>query len=255
MSNIIKENERIDDLQINNLKIIQDKNGFCFGIDSVILSGFANDIKNNATVIDLGAGTGILGFLLIAKNKIKKMIGIEVQEDVAEMAERSIKLNGLEETYSIINCNVKEISKKVELEKYDVVITNPPYKKMNTGGRNIDEKKLISRHEILADLNDFIIAAKKVLKDKGCIYIVHRPERLADLIEKLRVNKLEPKRIRFVYSKPDSKEAKLVLIKAIKNGGEFLKIEEPLYIYNKDGEYSDEIMEIYNKNRGEKIGK
>lgn len=247
MSIIIKDDERIDDLQINNLKIIQNKNGFCFGIDSVILSDFASDIKNNVSVIDLGTGTGILGFLLIAKNKIKKVIGIEVQKDVADMAERSIKLNKLENVFSIVNCNVKEIQKNVEVEKYDVVITNPPYKKMNTGGKNIDEKKLISRHEVLADLNDFIYASKKVLKDKGCLYMVHRPERLSDILENLRKNKLEPKRIKFVYSKQDSKEAKLVLIKAVKNGGEFLKIEKPLYIYKNNGEYSEEILKIYNK--------
>lgn len=245
--NILKENERIDDLQINNLKIIQNKNGFCFGIDSVIFSEFAKDIKTNSNVIDFGTGTGIISFLLIAKTKLKHITGIEVQEEVADMAQRSIELNNLQEKFNIINCDIKNISEYIQENSYDAVVMNPPYKKMNTGGKNEDKIKLISRHEYLADINDFIKAGKKVLKDKGSMYIVHRPERITDIICALRNNKIEPKKIRFVYSKKDSKEAKLILIKAVKNGGDFLKVEEPLYIYENDGSYSKEILEIYNK--------
>lgn len=244
---ILKENERIDDLQINNLKIIQNTDGFCFGIDSVIFSEFCKDIKNNSTVVDLGTGTGIIGFLLLAKTKIKEIIGIEVQPEVAEMASRSIKLNKLENKFKIINCNIKDILKYLKRDSVDAVVTNPPYKKINTGGKNENEKKLISRHEILADVFDFIKTSKIILKDKGALYMVHRPERLTDILYGLRENKIEPKKIRFVYSKEDSKEAKLVLIKAVKNGGDFLQIENPLYIYKNNGEYSDEILEIYNR--------
>ena len=247
MRKILKENERIDDLQINNLKIIQNTDGFCFGIDSVLLSDFAKDIKKGSKVIDLGTGTGIIGLLLLAKTQIKSVVGIEVQAEVADMAKRSIKLNNLENKFQIINCDIKDILKNVEREEFDVVVTNPPYKKMNTGGKNDNEKKLISRHEILADIFDFIKTAKTVLKDKGTLFMVHRPERLADIINALRNNKIEPKKIRFVYSKKDSNEAKLVLIKAVKNGGDFLKVDKPLYIYEDDGEYSKEILEIYNK--------
>lgn len=247
MRKILKENERIDDLQINNLKIIQNTDGFCFGIDSVLLSDFAKDIKKGSKVIDLGTGTGIIGLLLLAKTQIKSVVGIEVQAEVADMAKRSIKLNNLENKFQIINCDIKDILKNVEREEFDVVVTNPPYKKMNTGGKNDNEKKLISRHEILADIFDFIKTAKTVLKDKGTLFMVHRPERLADIINALRNNKIEPKKIRFVYSKKDSNEAKLVLIKAVKNGGDFLQVDKPLYIYEDDGEYSKEILEIYNK--------
>ena len=243
---ILKENERIDDLQINNLKIIQNTDGFCFGIDSVLLSDFAKDIKNNSNVIDLGTGTGIISFLLLAKTQIKKITGIEVQSEVAEMVKRSIELNNLEDKFQVINCDIKNILSNVKRESFEVVVTNPPYKKINTGGKNINEKKLISRHEILADIFDFIKAAKLVLKDKGTLYMVHRPERLADIIYGLRENKLEPKKIRFVYSNEDSKEAKLILIKAVKNGGDFLQVEKPLYIYDKNGEYTEEILKIYN---------
>ena len=245
---ILKDNERIDDLQIKNLKIIQNTDGFCFGIDSVILSDFAKDIKKNSKVIDLGTGTGIIGFLLIAKTNLANITGIEVQAEVADMANRSIMLNNLENKFNIINCNIKNILDNVERESFDVVVTKPPYKKNNTGGKNENEKKLISRHEILADINDFIKTAKIVLKDKGTLYMVHRPERLSDIIYSLRENKIEPKKIRFVYSKNDSKNAKLVLIKAVKNGGDFLEIENPLYIYRENGEYSDEIINIYNNN-------
>ena len=247
MVKILKENERIDDLQIKNFKIIQNTDGFCFGIDSVLLSDFAKDIKKESKVADLGTGTGIISFLLLAKTSIKNIVGIEVQSEVAEMAERSVKLNKLEDKFKIINCDIKNILDKVKREEFDVVVTNPPYKKINTGGKNENEKKLISRHEILADVFDFIKTTKIILKDKGTLYMVHRPERLNDIIWSLRENKIEPKKIRFVYSNENSKEAKLVLIKAVKNGGDFLTVEKPLYIYNKNGEYTEEILEIYNK--------
>ena len=244
---ILKENERIDDLQINDYKIIQNKDGFCFGIDSILLSEFAKDIKKNSQVIDLGTGTGILGFLLLAKYEIKNVTGVEVQSEVVDMANRSIELNNLKNKFQIINCDIKNILSNVERESFDVVITNPPYKKINTGGKNENEKKLISRHEYLADIFDFIKAAKKILKNNGTLYMVHRPERLSDIICGLRENKIEPKKIRLVYSKEDSNEAKLVLIKAVKNGGDFLKIEKPLYIYKENGEYTEEVLKIYNK--------
>lgn len=246
MISILKENERIDDLQINNLKIIQNTGGFCFGIDSVILSEFAKDIKKDSKVIDLGTGTGIISFLLIAKTNLKHITGIEVQNEVADMAKRSIKLNNLENKFDIINCDIKNILSEIKRESFDVVVTNPPYKKINTGAKNENEKKIISRHEILADIFDFIKVSRNVLKDKGTLYMVHRPERLADIIFGLRQYKIEPKLIKFVYSKKDSSEAKLVLIKAVKNGGSFMKVDKPLFIYENNGDYTEEIKKIYN---------
>ena len=243
---LLKENERIDDLEINNLKIIQRNDGFCFGIDSVLLSDFAKNIKNNSNVLDFGTGTGILGFLLIAKTKLKKIIGIEVQPEIADMASRSIKLNNLEEKFEILNSNIKELDKKLKIDFYDAIITNPPYKKPDSGMQNDNEIKLISRHEVKANLSDFIKMSFKMLKDKGTLYMVHRPERLVDIISEMRLNKLEAKRIRFVYSNQKS-DAKLVLIEAVKNGKSFVKIEKPLYVYKEDGTYSDEILQIYNK--------
>ena len=249
VSKILKENERIDDLQINNLKIIQNTDGFCFGIDSVLLSDFAKDIRNKSQVLDLGTGTGILGILLCAKTKLSEITGVEVQEEVADMATRSIKLNNLENKFKILNINLKEIIKNNCLEKnnYDCVITNPPYKKINTGKINEKEKKLISRHEVTASLEDFIKTAKYLLKDKGTFFMVHRPDRLVDILEIMRKEKIEPKKIRFVFPK-ENKEPNLILIKGIKNANPFLKIEKPLFIYKNNGEYSDEIKNIYGGN-------
>lgn len=243
----IKENERIDDLQYKDLKIIQETDGFCFGIDSILLSDFAKNIKKNSKVADLGAGTGIIGLLLCKKTNLAEMTGIEIQEDVANMAERSIKLNNLEEKFRIINSNINEIFSKKLLEKnvFDVVVMNPPYKEVGTGEINENEKKLISRHEIKANLSDFIKTASGLLKDKGELYIVHKPERMPDIIQKLRENKIEPKELRVVYSNKNS-EASLILIKAVKGGKKFLKIDRSLYIYNESGKYSDEIKQIYN---------
>lgn len=242
----LKENERIDDLEFKNLKIIQNKDGFCFGIDSILLTDFAKNIKQNSKVIDLGTGTGIIPILLYGKTKNTKFVGVEIQPEVAEMANRSVKLNLLENNIEILNTNILELSKIYNRGSFDVVTTNPPYKKINTGEKNEKENKLISRHEITASLDDFIKISFNLLKDKGSFYMVHRPERLAEIIYKLKQNKLEPKIIRLVYSNNKS-EPKLVLIKSVKNAKEFLKIEKPLFIYDEDGNYTDEILEIYNK--------
>ena len=187
MNNLIRENERIDDLQINNLKIIQNNNGFCFGIDSVLLTDFARTIKNNSSIIDLGTGTGIIPILLTAKINAKKIIGIEIQEDVAEMAQRSITLNNLEEKIEIINDDIKVIDKKLGKGKYDVIITNPPYMKNNTGLKNENNSKLISRHEIECTIEDIARVSNSLLKDKGEVYMVHRPDRLMDIMENFHV--------------------------------------------------------------------
>lgn len=247
----ILENERIDDLEYKGLKIIQNKEGFCFGIDSILLSDFAKEIKKESKVIDLGTGTGIIGIMLCAKTELSKIVGVEIQKEVYEMAKRSIKLNNLEERFQIINEDIKNLENKLEQETFDAVVTNPPYKKIGTGLTNENEKKLISRHEITANLEDFIKIASKLLKDKKNLYMVHRPDRLVDIIELLRKYKLEPKTIKFVYPNI-KKEANLILIKATKNAKPFLKIEKPLYVYDKNGNYTSEILKIYGKENKEK---
>lgn len=247
MDIILKENEKIEDLQIKNLKIIQNKKGFCFGIDSVLLSDFAKNIKKDAMVLDLGTGTGIIPILLCGKTNLKKAIGIEIQPEVAEMAMRSIKLNELQNKFEIINDSILNLKKYFQKEQFDVVVTNPPYKKMGTGVINENEKKMISRHEVTATLDDFISVGKDMLKDKGELYMVHRPERMVDILYTMRKYKIEPKEMRMVFSK-NGKEPKLVLIKGIKNANSFLTIKPNLYIYDDNGNYTEEIKLIYNKN-------
>ncbi len=243
----LKENERIDDLEFKNLKIIQNKNGFCFGMDSVLLSDFAKEIKPKSTILDMGTGTGILGILLCGKTQNTKIVGVEIQQEVAQMAQRSIQLNNLQDRFNVICEDIKNLKEKYEVGSFDDVVTNPPYKKQGTGKINENDTKLISRHEITANLEDFISIVSYLLKDKGNLYMVHRPERLVDILSLLRKYKLEPKNLKFVYAN-EQKQPNLILVKATKNAKPFLKIEKPLYIYDQNGQYTQETLKIYNKN-------
>ena len=243
------ENERIDDLEVNNLKIIQKKDGFCFGIDSVLIANFVDKIKKNAIIYDLGTGTGIISILIAGKKEnVGKVYAVEIQKDMAEMAKRSVSMNKLDEKIEIINEDLNNLKDKKYTKSADIVVTNPPYKKMDTGLINENTKKLISRHEYKCNLEDIIETSSKLLKDNGFFYMVHRPERLVDISVLMRKYKIEPKEIRNVYSK-EGEDAKLILIKGTKCGKPFLKIRKPLIIYNENGEYTDEIYDIYEKKR------
>lgn len=241
-----EENEVIDDLEFKGLKIIQKKSGFKFGIDAVLLSDFAKEIKKNSDVIDIGTGTGIISILLCGKTNLKTITGIEIQKEMYELAVRNSKLNKLEDRFKVINTNINDIKKHLEYGKYDAVVTNPPYKKLDTGLKNDNINKLISRHEVACNLEDIIEKSSKLLKNNGEFYMIHRTERLVDIIELLRKYRLEPKRIKLVYPYID-KEPNLVLIKAVKNGKTFLKMEKPLIVYKDKNEYTEEILKIYNK--------
>ena len=242
----LKENERIDDLEFKNLKIIQNKDGFCFGMDSVLLSDFAKEIKKNSRIADLGTGTGILPILLSGKTENTKIVGIEIQKEVSEMANRSILLNNLENRIQIICEDIKNLKAKYDQGTFDAIVTNPPYKKIGTGKINKKDKKIISRHELTANLEDFISISNYLLKDQGSIYMVHRPERIADIFVLLRKYKLEPKVLRLVYPNIE-KSPNLILIKAVKNAKSFLKVEKPLIVYTSEENYTEEIFKIYNK--------
>lgn len=244
----LSNNERIDDLEFRGLKLIQNAEGFKFGVDAVLLSDFAKRLKKGSVVVDIGSGTGIISVLLCEKTNLKKIYGIEVQEEVAKICEKNIKLNHLENKFEVFNMNVKNIETKFSKGEIDVVVTNPPYKKEKSGLTSIDKVNLISRHEVECTLEDIIDKSSYLLKDLGQFYMVHRAERLVDIMCLLRKYRLEPKVLRFVHSKPGEKP-NLVLVKAVKYAREYLKIEDPLYIYGDDGEYTDEIYTIYEKKR------
>lgn len=240
---LLKENERIDDLQLKGLKIIQNTEGFRFGIDAVLLANYCQ-IKPNSTIVDLGTGTGIIPLILYGKNKVDKIYGVEIQEEVAEMAKRSIMLNGLEDNIEILNINLKNVEEAIEINSIDVVVSNPPYMDVGTGKINPNDKKAISRHELMCELEDVIEKAKRLLKHNGRFFMIHRPNRLTDILYYLRKHKLEPKTLRFIHPKA-TKAPNLVLIKSIKAAKPELRIEQPLYVYNDDGQYTEEIHRIY----------
>jgi len=238
--------ERIDDLQNGNLKIIQNKEWFCFGIDSILLSDFSKKIKSSEKLIDLGCGNGILELLLCKKTKAEKIIGVEVQSELSELAIKNIKLNKLENKVEIINDNIKNLKKHFKPDTFDAVISNPPYMKKDTGKLNENKQKLIARHEIEANIEDFVKISFYLLKDKRPVYMIYRTERLADLIEAFRKNKIEPKEIQFIQSR-EGEAPQLFLIKGIKNGNAELKVKKTLNIYKENKQYTDEILKIYGK--------
>ncbi len=245
---VVKENESIDDLQLKGLKLIQKKDSFRFGVDAVLLSEFAN-IKKNFRVIDLCTGTGIVPFLILGKYEPKEIVGIEVQEEIAEMANRSTVLNNVEDKIKFINRDLKDIEFLKQLGRFDALTVNPPYKLNNSGIVNPSDKLAIARHEVLCTLEDVIATSRILLKDNGRMYMVHRPERLADILTLMRKYKIEPKRIRMVH--PNTKKSpNIVLIEGQRDGGKFLKWDPPLYVYNDNGEYSDEINKIYGRSKG-----
>lgn len=235
--------ERIDDLQYEGLKIIQNSDGFCFGIDSVLLSDFAKRIKSGSLIVDLGAGTGILSILLSKKVCNSKIIAFEKQKEVFYMACRSIEFNNLQDSIKMFCKDILDIDKSI---KVDAVVTNPPYKKLDTGIYSSNVKKQISRFESTADLDDWIRISSMILKDFGEFYMVYRSERLAEVINIMNKYYIEPKEIRFVYSKITD-QSTIVLIKGVKFGKRFLKIDKPLIIYDENGNYTSEIDLIYNR--------
>lgn len=237
------EGERIDDLQRCGYKIIQNPEKFCFGMDAVLLSGFAK-VNKNDVVIDLGTGTGILPILLEAKSEGSKFIGMEIQKDSAEMAERSVKMNNLSEKITIINDDIKNVRQIFKPEEANVVVSNPPYMINEHGIQNEDSPKAIARHEVLCTFEDVAKAAKYLLKNGGKFYLVHRPFRLVEILTILKENSLEPKRMRLVHPYMDH-EPNMVLIEALKGGKSRIQIEKPLIVYKEKNVYTQEIYDIY----------
>lgn len=239
----LKENERIDELQRNNYQIIQNPAKFCFGMDAVLLSGFARAKKGDA-VLDMGTGTGIIPILMEAKTEADRLIGLEIQEESAEMARRSVALNGLEDKISIVTGDIREAESLFDAASFDVVTSNPPYMAGQHGLVNPEDAKAIARHEILCTLEDVVAKAAFLLKPGGNFFMVHRPFRLAEIMVLLHQYKLEPKRMQMVYPFID-KEPNMVLIEANRGGRPRMSVEKPLIIYKEPGVYMPEIYDIY----------
>ena len=237
------ENERIDDLNRCGYGIIQNTKKFCFGMDAVLLSGFAT-VREGENVLDMGTGTGIIPILLEAKTKGAHFTGLEIQEESADMARRSVIMNGQEEKVDIVTGDIKEASKIFKPASFDVVTCNPPYMNDCHGIKNEHMPKAIARHEILCTLDDVVREAARLTKPNGKFFMVHRPFRLVEIINALTSYKLEPKRMKFVHPFID-KEPNMVLIEAVRGGNSMIKIEKPLIVYKEQGVYTDEIYDIY----------
>ncbi|MDO5388274.1 MAG: tRNA1(Val) (adenine(37)-N6)-methyltransferase [Clostridia bacterium] len=240
---MIFENERIDDLHRNGYKIIQNTKGFCFGIDAVLLSGFAK-VKKGEKALDLCTGTGIIPILLEAKTQGELFCAIEIQEAVADMAVRSVALNGLEDKIKIVAGDIKKCTEYFKIESFDVITCNPPYMTAGSGYMCESSPKAISRHEILCNIDDVFGAVFKMLKYGGRMYMVHRCERLADIFVSARKNGIEPKKMELVLPY-EGKAPELVLIEFVKGGKAGLKVNAPLVIYNSDGSYTEKVYNIY----------
>ena len=243
MNDMLKPGERLDDLERNGYKIIQTPERFCFGMDAVLLSGFAQ-VKKGECAIDLGTGTGIIPILLEAKTEGKHFIGLEIQEESADMASRSVKLNHLEEKIEIVQGDIKEAPQLFGKGKFDVVTSNPPYMNDLHGLKNPSDAKAIARHEVLCTLDDVVASAAALLKSGGRFYMVHRPFRLVEIFTAMTKYNLEPKRMRLVHPYVD-KEPNMVLIEAVRGGKSMIKIEKPMVVYKEPGGYTQEIYDVY----------
>lgn len=241
-NSLVKQGERVDDLQ-NGFFVIQDPEKFCFGMDAVLLSGFAK-IKKGEQVLDMGTGTGIIPILLKAKTPGQHFTGLEIQEECAKMASRSVRYNGLDSDIDIVCGDIKEAAEIFGAASFHAVTCNPPYMIGQHGLQNPYMAKAIARHEILCTLEDVVSQTAKVLKDRGRFYMVHRPFRLVEIFQVLSRYKLEPKRMQLVYPFKD-REPNMVLIEALKGGNSRITVEKPLIVYEKPGVYTEEILKIY----------
>lgn len=242
MSNLLP-GERIDELQRNGYRIIQNPERFCFGMDAVLLSGFAR-AKKQERCLDLGCGNGIIPILMEAKTEGKHFTGLEIQPESADMARRSVALNGLQDRIDIVEGDIKDASKIFGASPFHVVTTNPPYMTAQHGLTNLYEAKTIARHEVLCNLEDIIRESARLLMPGGRFYMVHRPFRLAEIISLMVQYRMEPKRMRLVYPYVD-REPNMVLIEGLRGGKSRMTVEKPLIVYKEPGKYTDEIYDVY----------
>lgn len=231
-------------LNYKDLKIVQDSDGFKFSLDSVLLSNFVSINLRSKKILDIGCGNGIISILLSQKTKAF-ITGVEIQNESYELAQKSVEINGLSDRISIINADIKELYKNIESDSFDVIVSNPPYFSVkDTSLKNLNANKMQARHELLLNYKDVIIVAKKLLKNNGNLALVHRPDKLLDILDFMRANNIEPKKIRFVYPYK-GKSANMLLIEGAKNGKTGLKVLDPLYVYE-NGSYTEEVSNYFN---------
>lgn len=233
MTSELRPGERLDDLQIGGLELIQDPKKFCFGVDAVFLSDFVR-VRPGENVLDLGTGNGIIPVLLSAKTEARHITGLEIQADTAEMARRSVAHNHLEDRIDIVTGDIKEAAELFKPAFFDVITTNPPYMLADHGMRNLDDAKAIARHEVLCSLDDILRESMRLMQDKSRFYMIHRPFRLTEIMIKMHQYKIEPKRIRFVHPYID-KEPAMVLIEGVRGARSRVTVEPPLIIYDRNG--------------------
>ncbi len=244
------EKERIDDIGFSGFRLIQRPDWFCYGIDAVVLADFAK-MKIGCVAADLGCGTGIIPLILKHKYSPSKVYGIEVQPEVADLAVRTVELNGLQAEIEIVNTSVISAAEKLEeagVQKgsFDAVVTNPPYVSGGGGIKSDEPHKAIARHEIVSKLENFVACAADLLKHRGDFYMINRPNRLVDVVWLCRKYKLEPAEIRFIQPS-EGKKPNIFLIHCVKNGGKDLKFLDPLKVYGPDGKYSEEVLAMYER--------
>ena len=250
--------ERIDDLNLNGKKIIQDTELFLFGMDSVLLANKVKTTNKDAVILDLGTGSCVMPVIIAEKNEVRKIIGVELQDRMYELALKNVKYNKLESKIDVLKDNLKNISnirkyikETVDRDNVDIIISNPPYKKVGTGSKNDVDEKYIARHEVECNLEDIFKTSSKLLKFKGKLYIVHKPERISDLITLARKHNLEPKTIQFLQPTIDKKPS-IVLVEYVLGGGNECIVLPNLIEYDKYGNYTKDILDIYDMDSTEK---
>lgn len=233
-----------DLLNYNKMKIVQNTDWFSFSLDSVLLANFVKINKKTSMIIDFCTGNAPIPLILSQKTD-KNIIGVELQKEVFELAKKSVEINNLSSRIKIYNMDIKELSKMYETDTFDLITCNPPFFKVNPDSKiNDNDIKSLARHEITINLNDIFSLARKLLKNNGSICMVHRTDRLVDIIEAMKNNNIEPKRIQFVFPKVET-ESNIVLIEGTKNGNSGLKVLKPLYVHDENGDYLEEIKNMF----------